>query len=80
MRAARDEQKSGLICDVRCPHRLLFNEYLERVVDACVEYVLDSSARGRDWKEELAGLEVTLRSQVRLLFYADLIPPKSSYD
>lgn len=42
--------------------RLLFNEYFERVVDVCYDYVLDSSAVGRDWLDELAAVDVTLRS------------------
>ena len=45
--------------------RLLFNEYFERVVDVCYDYVLDSSAVGRDWLDELAAVDVTLRSHVR---------------
>lgn len=44
--------------------RLLYNELFERIVDTCVEYVLDSTSRGRDWPAELAALDVTLRSQV----------------
>lgn len=45
--------------------RLVFNELFERVVDVCEAYVLDVPARGRDWLTELAGMEITLRSQVR---------------
>ncbi|CAM9242475.1 unnamed protein product [Scytosiphon promiscuus] len=41
---------------------LFFNEYLERVVDVCYDYVLDSDARGRDWLVDLSGVEPTLRS------------------
>lgn len=43
----------------------MFNEFFERVVDVCEAYVLDAPARGRDWLVELAGMELTLRSQVR---------------
>ncbi|CAM9874646.1 unnamed protein product, partial [Choristocarpus tenellus] len=42
---------------------LLFNEFFERVVDVCVDYVLDAMNRGRDWTAELAGVDVTIRSQ-----------------
>ncbi|CAM9438414.1 unnamed protein product, partial [Laminaria digitata] len=41
---------------------LLFNEFLDRVVEVCYDYVLDSSARGRDWLTELGGVDITLRS------------------
>ncbi|CAM9426573.1 unnamed protein product, partial [Hapterophycus canaliculatus] len=41
---------------------LFFNEYLERVVEVCYNYVLDSEARGRDWLTELSGVEPTLHS------------------
>lgn len=47
--------------------RLMFNEFFERVVDVCEAYVLDAPGRGRDWLVELAGMELTLRSQVRSL-------------
>jgi len=43
------------------------NERLDRVVDVCVEYVLNVEDRGRDWIAELVALEITLRSQVRSL-------------
>ena len=45
--------------------RLLFSEFLDRVVEMCFDYVLDSSARGRDWLTELGGVDITLRSHVR---------------
>ncbi len=44
--------------------RLAFNEFFELLTDGCVAYVLDVPARGRDWLSELAGLDLTLRSQV----------------
>lgn len=44
--------------------RLLFNELFDRVVEVCYDYVLDSSARGRDWRTDLAGVDPTLRSHV----------------
>lgn len=45
--------------------RLIFNEVFDRVIDVCYDYVLDSSARGRDWLAELGGVDITLRSHVR---------------
>lgn len=43
--------------------RVLYNEYLARVVESCYDYVLDSPARGgMDFKANLASVEVTLRS------------------
>ncbi|CAM9904204.1 unnamed protein product [Ectocarpus sp. 12 AP-2014] len=42
---------------------LVYNEVFERIVDVCEAYVLDVSGRGRDWLVELAGMEITLRSQ-----------------
>eukprot|EP00752_Nemacystus_decipiens_P002140 g2039.t1 len=42
---------------------LFFAELLERQADVCVAYVLDVASRGRDWLTEMAGVEVTLRSQ-----------------
>lgn len=45
--------------------RLILNEYLERIIDVCYDYVLDTPARGRDWLAELNGVDITLRSHVR---------------
>lgn len=44
-------------------YRLVYNEVFERIVDVCEAYVLDASGRWRDWLVELAGMEITLRSQ-----------------
>ena len=46
-----------------CAVRLFFSELFERIADVCEAYVLDSPSRGRDWLAELAGVDVTLRSQ-----------------
>lgn len=46
---------------------LVFNEYIDRVVDVCYDYVLDTSGRRRDWLAELAGVEVTLRSHCTVM-------------
>lgn len=45
--------------------RLLTNEVMESQGNACVDYVLDAAARGRDWLTDLAGTELVLFSQVR---------------
>ncbi|CAM9496108.1 unnamed protein product, partial [Ectocarpus sp. 13 AM-2016] len=42
---------------------LINNELIDRHVDVCEAYVLDSVSRGRDWLAEMGGLDVTLRSQ-----------------
>ncbi|CAN0558797.1 unnamed protein product, partial [Ectocarpus sp. 12 AP-2014] len=42
---------------------LINNELIDRHVDVCETYVLDSVSRGRDWLAEMGGLDVTLRSQ-----------------
>lgn len=58
---------SAFLSDCRlflpCALRLFFGELFERNVDVCAAYVLDTDARGRDWADELAAVDVTLRSQ-----------------
>ncbi|CAM9691667.1 unnamed protein product [Scytosiphon promiscuus] len=41
----------------------VINEQLDRRMDACEAYVLDSGSRDHDWLAELGGVEITLRSQ-----------------
>lgn len=55
--------------------RLVFNEWAERAVDVCEAHVLDVDATGRDWRAELAAVEVTLRSQVSLAVGLDFALP-----
>ena len=38
-------------------------------MDVCYDYVVDSTARGRDWLTELNGVDITLRSHVRLQLF-----------
>ena len=45
--------------------RLLTNEVMQSQGNACVDYVLDAAARGRDWLTDLAGTELVIFSQVR---------------
>ncbi|CAM9270290.1 unnamed protein product, partial [Ectocarpus sp. 6 AP-2014] len=42
---------------------LLFTELIARQTDMCAAYVLDSASRGRDWLAEVAGVDLTLRTQ-----------------
>ncbi|CAB1110556.1 unnamed protein product [Ectocarpus sp. CCAP 1310/34] len=53
---------------------LLNNELIDRNVDVCEAYVLDSVSRGRDWLAEMGGLDVTLRSQTTVWKMSNAFP------